>query len=151
MRKTYSLTSLSLLVLISLFLSCKNTPGPSVTERVAKVWTASQVDENSVTVYRRGTTGNVRPAYTVWKLDLSAPPSVVYVEWDGTQFKGQYSVTNDNTLTLTGLTPPPAGSTPPGTVTFTINSIGDSNLKLTNNATSQKTGGTTNAYTLTNP
>lgn len=149
MRKTHYTASLAITTLFFLFMGCKgNSPAP-VSERIAKVWTASRVDENSTTVFTRGGTGNIRPTYTNWKLDLSSPPTARYTEWDGNTFTGQYTVTNDNTLTLTGLNPPPTGTN--GTITFTINSIDDTNLKLTNNATSAKTGGTTNVYTLTNP
>ena len=150
MRKTYYTASLAVTALFVLLMGCKgNSPAP-VRERIAKVWTASRVDESSVTVYTRGGTSNVRPTYANWKLDLSNFPTVVYTEWDGTVFRGQCSLPDDNTLVLTGLNPPPTGSTN-ATLTFTINSIDDSNLKITGTAGSAKTGGTTNAYTLTNP
>lgn len=87
--------------------------------------------------------------YTKFKLDLSASPAARYTEYDGNLFTGQYSVPNDQTLTLTNLNPSPTGDN--GTVSFTINSIDDSNLVLTRTTTSLKTGGKINKYTLTSP
>lgn len=148
MRKTHSFILFSLVTLSSLLLGCKgNQPAP-VSERIAKVWTASKVDENSTTVYTKGASNNIRN-YSGFKLDLSAPPTVKYTEYDGNTFVGQYSVPDDNTLKLTNLNPSPTGDN--GSITFTINSIDDTNLKLTRTTASQKTGGTTNVYTLTNP
>ncbi|GAB4056310.1 hypothetical protein GCM10028810_71980 [Spirosoma litoris] len=134
-------------------MGCGGSKVAPVSERIAKVWTASKVDETglntgSVTVYTRGGTGNIRN-YTGFKLDLSAAPTVKYTEFDGNTFTGQYSLPDDNTLKLTNLNPSPTGDN--GTITFTINSIDDSNLKLTRTTASQKTGNTTNVYTLTNP
>ncbi|QMW02409.1 hypothetical protein [Spirosoma foliorum] len=149
MRKTYSIAFLSVLTLFSLLvMGCGGSKVAPVSERIAKVWTASKVDENSTTVYTKGGTTNIRN-YTSFKLDLSSPPTVVYTEFDGNKFTGQYSLPDDNTLKLTNLNPSPTGDN--GTITFTINSIDDSNLKLTRTTASQKTGNTTNVYTLTNP
>ncbi|WP_460968237.1 hypothetical protein [Spirosoma migulaei] len=148
MRKTHFTTFLSALALFSLLMGCNGNKVPPVSERIAKVWTASKVDENSSTVYTKGGTSNIRN-YTSFKLDLSAAPTVKYTEYDGNTFTGQYSLPDDNTLKLTNLNPSPTGDN--GTITFTINSIDDNNLKLTRTTASQKTGNTTNVYTLTNP
>ncbi|MVM32176.1 hypothetical protein GO755_19160 [Spirosoma sp. HMF4905] len=148
MRKTYSIAFLSVLALFSLMMGCGGSKVAPVSERIAKVWTASKVDENSTTVYTKGGTNNIRN-YTSFKLDLSSAPTVKYTEYDGNTFTGQYSLPDDNTLKLTNLNPSPTGDN--GTITFTINSIDDSNLKLTRTTASQKTGNTTNVYTLTNP
>lgn len=148
MRKTQSIAFFSALALFSVILSCKSNKVAPVSERIAKVWTASKVEENSTTVFTKGATNNIRN-YAGFKLDLSAPPTARYTEYDGNVFVGQYSVPNDNTLTLTNLNPSPTGDN--GSITFTINSIDDTNLKLTRTSASQKTGGTTNVYTLTNP
>ena len=148
MRKTQSIALFSAIVLISVIMGCKSNSVAPVSERIAKVWTASKVDENSTTVYTRGAASNIRN-YAGFKLDLSAAPTVRYTEYDGNVFVGQYSVPDDNTLRLTNLNPSPTGDN--GSITFTINSIDDSNLKLTRTSASQKTGGTTNVYTLTSP
>ncbi|GAB3941849.1 hypothetical protein GCM10028805_05670 [Spirosoma harenae] len=131
-----------------LLTGCGGSKVAPVSERIAKVWTASKVDENSTTVYTKGGTANIRD-YSKFKLDLSKAPTVTYTEYDGNTFTGQYSLPDDNTLKLTNLNPSPTGDN--GAITFTINSIDDSNLKLTRQTASQKTGGTTNVYGLTNP
>ncbi|WP_460995399.1 hypothetical protein [Spirosoma harenae] len=148
MRKTYCISFLSIVVLFVLLTGCGGSKVAPVSERIAKVWTASKVDENSTTVYTKGGTANIRD-YSKFKLDLSKAPTVTYTEYDGNTFTGQYSLPDDNTLKLTNLNPSPTGDN--GAITFTINSIDDSNLKLTRQTASQKTGGTTNVYGLTNP
>ncbi|GAB2571371.1 hypothetical protein GCM10027190_21730 [Spirosoma areae] len=130
-------------------MGCGGSKVAPVSERIAKVWTASKVDENSTTVYSRGGTANVRN-YASFKLDLSKAPTVTYTEFDGNTFTGQYSVPSDDKLVLTNLSPSPTGVAN-GTIEFRIDSIDDTNLKLTRTTASQKTGNTTNAYTLTNP
>lgn len=147
MRKTNYTLFLSVATLIMLA-GCKGNKVAPVSERIAKVWTAQKVDENSVTVYSRGAAANVRN-YAGFKLDLSSPPTVKYTEFDGNTFTGQYSVPDDNTLTLTNLTPSPTGAN--GTITFRIDEITDNSLKLTRTSASQKTGNTTNVYNLSNP
>ncbi|WP_026262211.1 hypothetical protein [Spirosoma panaciterrae] len=148
MRKTYFIGFFSVVSMFSLLMGCKGNKVAPVSERIAKVWTASKVDENSTTVYTKGATNNIRN-YASFKLDLSSAPTVKYTEFDGNTFTGQYSLPDDNTLKLTNLNPSPTGDN--GSITFTINSIDDNNLKLTRTTTSQKTGGSTNVYTLTNP
>lgn len=149
MRKTSFIAFLSVITLFSLLTGCKPKKVAPVKDRIAKVWTAQKVDENSATVYTRGATANVRN-YAQFKLDLSTPPIVRYTEFDGNLFTGQYSVPDDNRLVLTNLTPSPTGVTN-GTVEFTISDLTDSSVKLTRTTASQKTGNTTNAYTLSNP
>lgn len=142
---TLFVASLSLFALLS---GCgKNDPAP-VSERIAKVWTAQKVDENTATVYTKGGTANVRN-YASFSLDLSKAPTVTYKEFDGNTFTGQYSVPSDTRLVLTGLTPAPTGTN--GTIEFTIGGLTDNGLTLTRTTASQKTGNTTNIYTLTNP
>ncbi|WP_461107982.1 hypothetical protein [Spirosoma koreense] len=150
MRKTSVTTLLSAIVLVGLFAGCKKTSTPPVSELIAKVWTASKVEENNVTVYTRGATSQIRD-YSNFKLDLSKSPSVSYTEYEKTTFVGQYTVPSDNKLVLSNLNPPPSGSNPVGTVEFTINSIDDNNLKITGTSNNLKTGGTINVYTLTSP
>ena len=94
MRKTQFVAFFSAIALLSLITGCKKNPVAPVSERIAKVWTASKVDENSTTVYTKGGTSNIRN-YTKYSLDLSKPPTVVYTEYDGNVFTGQYSLPND--------------------------------------------------------
>lgn len=149
MRKTSFIAFLSVLTLFSLLTGCGKKKVAPVSERIAKVWTARIVDQNSATVYTRGAAANVFN-YATFKLDLSAPPAVRYTEFDNTTFVGQYSVPTENRLVLTNLTPLPTGVTN-GTIEFTIDSITDTELKLTRTTASVKTGNTTNKYTLSNP
>jgi len=139
---------LSTLVMVAVLLGCKgNSPAP-VSERIAKTWTAQKVDENSATVYTKGSTANVRN-YDKFRLDLSKSPTVSFTDFDGNTFTGQYSVPSDTRLVLTGLTPSPTGTN--GTIEFTISGLTDTGVTLARTTASQKTGNTTNAYTLTNP
>ena len=150
MRKTSFIAFLSAATLFSLLTGCNKNKVPPVTERIAKVWTAQKVDENSATVYTRGVTPFVRN-YAPFKLDLSTPPAVRYTDYDGvTTFVGQYSIQNDNRLLLTGLTPLPTDVTN-GTIEFSIDGITDTELRLTRTSANRKTGNTTNKYTLSNP
>lgn len=149
MRKTHYIPFLSLLILLGALMGCSGSKPAPVSERIAKIWTASKVDENKITVYTRGGASNVRN-YTAFKLDLSQAPTVRLTEVDGNTFVGKYSLPTDNRLVLTDLNPVPTGLTT-GTIEFTINSIDDNNLSLSRTTTSQKTGGTLNDYTLTNP
>ena len=149
MRKTHYIAFLSLVTLLGALIGCSGSKPAPVSERIAKIWTASKVDENKLTVYTRGGTANVRN-YTAFKLDLSQPPTVRFTEFDGNTFVGKYSLPSDTRLVLTDLNPSPTGVTG-ATIEFTINSIDDNNLSLSRTTTSQKTGGTSNDYTLTNP
>lgn len=148
MRKTFVITLLAATGFIGLVTGCKKASPPPVSELIAKVWTASKVEENNVTVYTRGVANPVHD-YAKFRLDLSKAPAVSYTELDGNTFVGKYSVPTDQRLVLTELNPQPTGTN--GTVEFTINSIDENNLKITRTGTSVKTGGTTNIYTLTSP
>lgn len=150
MKKSSIIAFLSVVTLFSLLMGCGKKKVAPVSERIAKVWTAQKVDENNATVYTRGATANVRN-YSAFKLDLSSPPAVRYTDFDGatTTFTGQYSVPSDTRLVLTGLTPVPTGTN--GTIEFTISNLTDNSVTLTRTTPSQKTGNSTNVYTLSNP
>lgn len=119
-------------------------------DRINKAWTARQVTENSTTVYTKNGANNVRPGYTGFRLDLSTKYNATLVEFDGNRFTGTWKVENDNKLTLSALNPQPTGTNGTIEYTFTINDA-NNELVLTRSAASQKTGGTVNVYTLTNP
>ncbi|RIV27678.1 hypothetical protein DYU11_05075 [Fibrisoma montanum] len=150
MRKTSLPLLFTIVALVGLLTGCSKEKTPPITERIAKIWTARIVEENSVVVYSRGVTNPapVRPTYSNFRLDLVNAPTARYTEFDGNTFVGQYTVT-DSKLTLTSLNPQPTGTT--GTIEFTINSISDNELVLTRSSQSQKTGNSTNKYTLSNP
>ena len=81
MRKTSFTAFLSVAILFSLLTGCNKPKVAPVSERIAKVWTAQKVEENSTTVYTRGVTPFVRN-YSSFKLDLSKPPAVIYTDYD---------------------------------------------------------------------
>jgi len=148
MKKNTVLAFFSALTLLGLLTGCGGKKVAPVQERIAKVWTAQKVDENTATVYTKGGTANVRD-YARYRLDLSKAPTVTYTEFDGNTFTGQYSVPADDRLVLTTLTPAPTGTN--GTIEFKISNLNDNSVTLTRTTTSQKTGGSTNTYTLSNP
>ncbi len=130
---------------------CKTQAKP-LSELVARAWTAQTVKEGAPVVYTRGATTNVRPGYSNFSLNLSNPASVSYKEFDNNVFTGTWAVTESatgNKLTLSNLSPSPTGTN--GTMEFIINSATETTLDLTRTTSSQKTGGTINAYSLTNP
>lgn len=142
---TFFLSTLAIVVLLA---GCgKKDPAP-VSERIAKAWTAQKVDENTATVYTKAGTANVRN-YDKFRLDLSKSPTVTFTDFDGNTFTGQYTVPSDTRLVLTGLTPSPTGTN--GTIEFAISNLTDGGVTLARTTASQKTGNTTNVYTLTNP
>ncbi|MBO0938230.1 hypothetical protein J2I47_16885 [Fibrella sp. HMF5335] len=119
-----------------------------------KSWTPKIVTENGTAKYTAGATSNPTPGYSKFILNLSSPPNVTWTTIDasGTSytFTGTYALSSDNkTITLSGLTPQPTGSN--GTVSFTIDSVSDTELKITRTTADPKTGGSTNSYTLKNP
>lgn len=150
MKKT--LLSSLLAVMGLLLVACGgggNTPAP-VSQRIAKIWTASKVEANATTVYTKGQTqpANIEPRYSAFRLNLSNPTTVQLTDVDGNTFTGTWTTT-DTQLTLTGLTPQPTGTN--GTITFTIGPLTDTQLVLTRTSASQKTGNSINKYTLSNP
>lgn len=150
MKKTYLSALFCVLALAIFFVGCKKPVKIApVADRIAKAWTARKVDENSTTVYTKGGSNNVRPGYSNFRLDLSSKTSVTLVDFDGNRFTGTYTVPSDTRLVLSGLTPQPTGTN--GTIEFTIGTLSDTEVVLTRTAASQKTGGTINIYTLTNP
>lgn len=149
MRKTLVISLFSTFILVGLLTNCKKPSTPPVSELIAKAWTVSKVEESGTTVYTRGGTSNIRD-YSKFRLTLSSTTTTAnYTDWDGTPTTGQYTLPSDMQLTLSNLTPVPTGTG--GTISYTINAIDESNLKITRTTTSVKTGNTTNVYTLTTP
>lgn len=148
MRKTSVIVLLLVTVFIGSLTGCKKESAQPVSELIAKNWTLSKVEENNVTVYTRGATGNVRD-YSKFRFNLSSSPTANYADWDGVSTTGKYTVPTDTRLVLSDMTPQLTGTN--GTIEFTINSIDENNLKITRTTGSSKTGNTINIYTLTNP
>lgn len=150
MTHFFSSRSLVASVGIGLLVGCSGAAKVApVSERIAKIWSARSVDENQTTVYSQTGTGNSRPGYVNFRLDLSNATTVRYTEFDGSTFSGQWTVPSDTRLVLSNLTPQPTGTT--GTIDFTIGSLSAGELVISRTSSSQKTGNTTNKYTLTAP
>lgn len=146
MIRMFTVRSLAALLMTILVISCDHRAEPT-SSLIMKVFTVRSVDENGTTVFTRGGANNIRPGYSTFMLDLSDANNVILREFDGTVFKGQWVIPNNNQLNLVNLTPQPSGTN--GTIEFTINSITSTELVLTRKSASQKTGGLIVKYTLT--
>lgn len=146
MKKISSFLALAL-ILASVSFSCKTKIDP-FSKRVAKVWVARIVLENSSVVYSSGGSGNLKPGYSSYKLNLSSPPQATLTEIDGQTYSGTYTVDGENKIIISGITPEPTGTG--GKLEYTVNSLSEDNseLILTLNGLYPKTGNTTNKYTL---
>lgn len=134
------------LFLLILCSACKKD-GPGIEEKVRKVYTAKSVTHDGLTVYTQGSTSNINPEYTSFRLDLATAGKAKLKDVTAETFTGNYTVTQQN-LTLSDLSPQPTGSG--GTLSYAITSIdGDGrNLVLTSTKGNPKTGNTVNVYTL---
>ena len=126
MKKIIGLLSIVVLM-VSIFVGCKEKIVP-FSERVAKVWNARIVLENTAVVYSSGGTGNLKPGYSSYKLNLASPPNATITEVDGQTYSGTYTVEGENKIILTGITPEPTGTG--GTLEFTVNSLSSDNTQL---------------------
>jgi hypothetical protein len=146
MKKIVSLLAVAVL-LFSISVGCKEKIAP-FSERVAKVWTAGLVLENTAVVYSSGGTGNLKPGYSSYRLNLSSPPNATITEVDGQTYTGTYTVEGENKIVISGIKPEPTGTG--GTLEFIVNSLSADNTELivTLNGLYPKTGNTTNKYTL---
>lgn len=150
MIRPFFLRSLVGSIGIGLLIGCSGAAKVApVSERIAKIWSARSVDENQTTVYSQAATNNSRPGYANFRLDLSNITTVRYTEYDGSTFVGQWTIPSDTRLVLSNLSPQPTGTN--GTIDFTIGSLLAGELVITRTGNSQKTGNTTNRYTLTAP
>lgn len=131
---------------VFLFTGCKKTKVASIAERIAKIWVISVAKEGSTLVYQTGNASNPRPGYSGFTIEIASTGTVVFVDFDGTRFSGNWEVIGENKLVLKNLSPQPTGSG--GTIEFTINELTDASLTLTRTTASNKTGGTVNNYVL---
>lgn len=149
MKKGYTVFWSLMLSLVLVATGCKSKV-KSVTERLAKSWTAESVKHGAATVYTRGGANNSEPRYSDFKLTLvEGGSNAILVDFDKISSTGKWELTGDTKLTLKDMNPQQTGTG--GIIEYTITSIDDSKLVLTRNSTSTKTGGTINVYTLTNP
>ena len=133
------------IVVLFVSISCKKTVVP-VSEKIKKNWTAMKVTEGSTVKYDKANNVTLVAGYSNFSLNLATPPSATLKEFDGNSFSGTYELVGDTKLVLKNLSPAPTGTS--GTIEFTIDSITDTELKLTRTTVSQKTGGTINSYVL---
>lgn len=124
-------------------LGCKPQVVP-LSERIVKIWTANSVREGNSLVYTQGGATNLRPGYVNFKVELQTGGTVVFTDFDGTRFTGQWALEGDTKLALKNLTPQPTGTN--GTIVFTISEFTDGSMTLTRTTASTKTGGTVNVY-----
>lgn len=132
-----------LLIIVFGVAGCKPKVTP-MSERIVKSWTVTLAREGSNVVFTQGVTGNTRPGYTNFKLELQSGGTVVFTDFDGTRFTGQWELQGDNKLVLKNLTPQPTGTS--GTIEFTISDFTDASMTLTRTTANVKTGGTVNVY-----
>jgi hypothetical protein len=132
-----------LLIIGFLVASCKPQVTP-LSERIVKSWTVALAKEGSSVVFTQGATGNTRPGYTNFKIELQSGGTVVFTDFDGTRFSGQWELQGDTKLVLKNLTPQPTGTG--GTIEFTISDFTDASMTLTRTTANAKTGGTVNVY-----
>ena len=135
-----------LLILGFLVVGCKPKVTP-LAERIVKSWTVSSVKEGNNVVFTQGGTTNIRPGYTSFRIELQSSGTVVFTDFDGTRFTGQWELQGDTKLVLKNLTPQPTGTS--GTIEFTISDFTDTSMTLTRPTANVKTGGTVNVYQMT--
>lgn len=124
---------------------CKPQVAP-MSERIVKIWTANVVREANSLVYTQGGATNLRPGYANFKIELQTGGTVIFTDFDGTRFTGQWTLEGDTKLVFKNLTPQPTGTS--GTIEFTIGDFTDGSMTLTRTTASTKTGGTVNVYQL---
>jgi hypothetical protein len=133
------------ILLVSLFLviGCKPKV-PPLSERIVKSWTVTLAKEGNSVVFTQGTAGNIRPGYVNFKIELQSGGTVVFTDFDGTRFTGQWELQGETKLILKNLSPQPTGTS--GTIEFTISDFTDASMTLTRTTANAKTGGTVNVY-----
>ncbi|SDH46077.1 hypothetical protein SAMN04487996_13827 [Dyadobacter soli] len=115
---------------------------------IGKIWKAKTVKENGQLVYSEGSAANIRPSYTLFRLDLTAPDQAKFTDLDGRKLTGTWSLSTDNNrLILENLSPPPSLTS--GNVEFYLTVPPSENqLELKRTAESRKTGNSVNEYVL---
>lgn len=134
------------LIGIALCWGCRSKPIEPL--NVGKVWQARVVREGGTTVYTQGASGNIRPGYVSFRLDLSRPGKVALTDLDGRTSTGTWTVSTDNKrLILENMVPKQSETI--GTIEYYILvPPTDTEFQLQRTAQSRKTGNTVNDYTL---
>ncbi len=144
---TTKLLQICLIVVLSLT-ACDKNKVPPISERIQKSYTAVSVTHDNISVYTKaGGSTNIFPAYSNYRLALTADGKVTLRDVTGETFTGTYSVSGA-TLTLAGLTPQPTGSN--GTISYEVTTISDDGktVTLTSSKANPKTGNSLNVYNL---
>ena len=128
---------------IGLLNQCKTpVPGPDLN----RVWKAQEVKEGTAVVYRAGSSSNIYPGYSNYRMKFGAS-NVEFTELSGEMFAGTWLLADNNSkLTFSALMPVPYGTG--GTIEFTLVRWEANKLVLKRGTPNQKTGGTVNEYTL---
>ncbi len=135
-----------LCILPLLLIACKKETAKPVSDTIRNVWKAQSVKEGSTTVYTRGAAGNAVPGYDNFRIDLKDAKEATLTEVTNDFFRGQWRMNGTAELVLSNLTPQPTNTN--GTITYTIVSSKEKELKLIRTTASTKTGGSINEYLL---
>lgn len=138
-----------LLVVVMLALAgCQPKPVKPITDLISKIWKANTVKEADILVFTLGATGNLKPGYSNYRLDLSQADKATLKDIDGRVVSGTWTVSTDNKrLILDNLNPKPTSTG--GIIEFYILATPDgSTFNLQRTAESRKTGNTVNQYAL---
>ena len=133
-------------MIVFVVVGCKSKVTP-LSERIVKSWTVSSVKEGNNVVFTQGGTNNIRSGYTNFRIEFQSSGTVVFTDFDGMRFTGQWELQGDTKLVLKNLTPHPTGTI--GTIAFTISDFTDTSMTLTRTTANVKTGGTVNVYQMT--
>lgn len=145
------LLSYFVLTLLTVLLGCGGSAETAqpLSDRIRQVWTINVAQENSVVVYSKNGTSNIKPGYAKYRLDLSdsQQKTVRLTEVDNTTFVGMWSLSTDNTrLLLSGLSPQPTGT---NTIEYLIDgTVSETALNLARLTQNPKTGSTNSRYEL---
>lgn len=133
---------------VFIYSSCQPKQVTPVDSLIGKVWKAKSVKEGTTVVYTDGGTGNVKPGYSGFRLDLTKKDQVTLKDIDGRTLTGTWSVSTDNTrLILEKLQPNPTGTV--GTIEYLFLSLPTAtNMNMQRTAESRKTGNSINEYEL---
>lgn len=148
MNKQLLLFRLLIVLLLVNLAACQPKTVTPITSLINKVWKANTVKEADLLVFTLGTTNNIKPGYTNFRLDLSRPDTVRLKDVDGRLTVGTWTISTDNKrLILANLNPRPTNTG--GLIEYYILNEPDGiSLQLERTAESRKTGNTIDQYGL---
>lgn len=136
-------------IFLLLLIGCKwEEPEMRTLLPLQKLWVAQTVKEGLTTVYNRGSSANIRSSYSNFILDLRDVNGLIYRDYDGSYFLGNWRVLinkgQGESLVLSDLTP----KSSVGNITFTINTVSENQLLVTKTTASVNSSGILINYTL---